>query len=101
MVLQILKSILQILNFKQNIKEILASKKFYIFFLSRFNSCSRSLHYFPKYNLDVLISQISNQIDFNLELTNKALILNFGLERIIGNHLTDIGDNTDFVWIYL
>ena len=74
----------------------LSSKKFYIFFLSRFNSCSRSLHYFPKYNLDVLISQISNQIDFNLELSDKAsLILNFGIERIIGNHLTDIGDNTD------
>ena len=74
----------------------LGSKKFYIFFLSRFNSCSRSLHYFPKYNLDVLISQISNQIDFNLEVSdNASLILNFGMERIIGNHITDLGDNTD------
>lgn len=74
----------------------LGFKKFYIFFLSRFNSCSRSLHYFPKYNLDVLISQISNQIDFNLEVSdNASLILNFGMERIIGNHITDLGDNTD------
>ena len=74
----------------------LGLKKFYIFFLSRFNSCSRTLHYFPKYNLDVLISQISNQIDFNLEVSdNASLILNFGIERIIGNHLTDLGDNTD------
>ena len=74
----------------------LGSKKFYIFFLSRFNSCSRRLHYFPKYNLDVLISQISNQIDFNFEVSdNASLILNFGIERIIGNHITDLGDNTD------
>ena len=74
----------------------LGSKKFYIFFLSRFNSCSRSFHYFPKYNLDVLISQISNQIDFNFEVSdNASIILNFGIERIIGNHITDLGDNTD------
>ena len=74
----------------------LGSKKFYIFFLSRFNSCSRSFHYFPKYNLDVLISQISNQIDLNFEVgDNASLILNFGIERIIGNHITDLGDNTD------
>ncbi len=74
----------------------LGSKKFYIFFLSRFNSCSRSFHYFPKYNLDVLISQISNQIDLNFEVgDNASLILNFGIERIIGNHITDLGDNID------
>ena len=73
----------------------LGSKKFYIFFLSRFNSCGRNLHYFPKYNLDVLISQISNQIDFNFEVSdNASIILNFGIERIIGNHITDLGDNT-------
>ena len=46
--------------------------------------------------MDVLISQVSNQFDFNLELTNStSLILNFGLERIIGNHLTGIGDSND------
>ena len=74
----------------------LGSKKFYIFFLTRFNSCGRSFHYFPKYNLDVLISQISNQIDFNFEVSdNASIILNFGIERIIGNHITDLGDNTD------
>ena len=74
----------------------LGSRKFYIFFLSRFNSCGRSFHYFPKYNLDVLISQISNQIDLNFEVgDNASLILNFGIERIIGNHITDLGDNND------
>ena len=47
-------------------------------------------------SLDVLISQISNQIDLNFEVgDNASLIINFGIERIIGNHITDLGDNTD------
>ena len=94
MVYQILKSILTTLNFQAKYNGSLFNHQFYIFLLTRFNSCSNSFSYFPKYNLEMLISQLSNEIDLSLELNeNTYMVLNVGIERIIGNNLTERGDN--------
>ena len=42
----------------------------------------------------MLISQLSNEIDLSLEINeNTYMVLNIGIERIIGNNLTERGDN--------
>ena len=42
----------------------------------------------------MLISQISNELDLSFELNkNTYLVLNVGIERVIGNNQTEIGDN--------
>ena len=72
----------------------LMNHQFYIFLLTRFNSCSKSFSTLPKYNLEMLISQLSNEIDLSLEINeNTYMVLNIGIERIIGNNLTERGDN--------
>ena len=72
----------------------LLNHQFYIFLLTRFNTCSKSFSPLPKYNLEMLISQLSNEIDLSLEINeNTYMVLNIGIERIIGNNLTERGDN--------
>ena len=72
----------------------LMNHQFYIFLLTRFNTCSKSFSPLPKYNLEMLISQLSNEIDLSLEINeNTYMVLNIGIERIIGNNLTERGDN--------
>ena len=42
----------------------------------------------------MLISQLSNELDLSFELNkNTYLVLNVGIERVIGNNQTEIGDN--------
>ena len=72
----------------------LMNHQFYIFLLTRFNTCSKSFSPLPKYNLEMLISQLSNEIDLSLEINeNTYVVLNIGIERIIGSNLTERGDN--------
>ena len=72
----------------------LMNHQFYIFLLTRFNTCSKSFSPLPKYNLEMLISQLSNEIDLSLEINeNTYMVLNIGIERIIGSNLTERGDN--------
>ena len=41
-----------------------------------------------------LFSQFSEEIDFSIELTEKAaLVLSYGIEKILGNTYTDKGDS--------
>ena len=82
------------IEFQAKYNGSLFNHQFYIFLLTRFNSCSKSFTYVPKYNLEMLISQLSNEIDLSLELNeNTYMVLNVGIERIIGNNLTERGDN--------
>ena len=75
---------------------LLFGNKFYLFFLLRFNSCQKKLYSIPQYNDKALISQVSNEIDFSYELNNNTvLVVSYGIERVIGNSLTDIGDHSE------
>jgi hypothetical protein len=67
-----------------------------LFYLLRFNSCQKKLYPIPQYNDKALISQVSNEIDFSYELNNNTvLVVSYGIERVIGNSLTDIGDHSE------
>ena len=82
------------IEFQAKYNGTLFNHQFYIFLLTRFNSCSKSFSPLPKYNLEMLISQLSNELDLSFELNkNTYLVLNVGIERVIGNNQTEIGDN--------
>ena len=50
----------------------------------------------PQIGSHALISQLSEEIDFSFELSKKAaLVLNYGIEKILGNSSTDIGDSPE------
>lgn len=74
-------------------KNIVRGHKFYIFSLSRFNSCQKKLNVLPQYNLDAFISMFSQEFDFNFQLNNNTcIIFTYGIERVIGNSSTGLGD---------
>ena len=93
--LRILKSFLIPLNFKLNIiirflvKTIISS-------VLRLNTCQDELKILPQIGSKTLISQYSEEIDFSIELNEKStFVLSYGLEKILGNVSTDIGDNPE------
>ena len=52
--------------------------------------------FFPQIGKEALISQFSEEIDFSIELSDKsALVLSYGIEKILGNSSTDIGDSQE------
>ena len=64
-----------------------------MFYLLRFNSCQRDPSYLPQFNTKALVSQLSHDLDFSLKLNNKTVfVATYGIERVIGNELTDVGD---------
>ena len=81
------------IEFQAKYSDFLWGHKFYLFYLTRFNSCQNKLYYLPQFNSKALISQLSHEIDFILELNKNAVfVLSYGIERVIGNEFTDIGD---------
>ena len=69
-------------------------KNYYIFSLTRLNTCRKELNLLPKLGSQTLITQLSEEIDVSIELSKKAvLVLSYGIEKILGNASTDIGDN--------
>ena len=81
------------IEFQAKFSDKIKGHKYYLFALTRFNSCQKRLYYLPQFNNKALISQISQEIDFSYELNkNTVLVLSYGLERVIGNEFTDIGD---------
>ena len=81
------------IEFQAKFSDKIKRHKYYLFALTRFNSCQKRLYYLPQFNNKALISQISQEIDFSYELNkNTVLVLSYGLERVIGNEFTDIGD---------
>ena len=62
--------------------------------MTRFNTCQKDFSFFPKIGKQALISQFSEEIDFSIELSEKsALVLSYGIEKILGNSSTDKGDS--------
>ena len=76
---------------------ILFGQQFYVFSLTRLNSCQTKFYPVPQIGSRALISQLSQEIDFSYQLfKNTVLVLSYGIERVIGNQLTDIGDNSEY-----
>ena len=71
-------------------------KNYYIFSLTRLNTCQKDLNILPQMGSEVLITQLSQEVDLSYEITDKAaLVLTYGIEKVMGNKYTDIGDNPD------
>ncbi|MAJ90483.1 MAG: hypothetical protein CMD08_04325 [Flavobacteriales bacterium] len=69
-------------------------KNYYIFSLMRLNTCQKDFQILPKIGNQALISQLSEEIDFSIEISeNAALVLSYGIEKVLGNSSTDKGDN--------
>ena len=84
------------IEFQAKYSNLLFGRKFYLFHLARFNSCQRKLYSLPQFNDKALISQLSNEIDFSYEMNeNAVLVLSYGIERVLGNSFTDLGDNNE------
>jgi hypothetical protein len=89
------KKFFNTLEFQAKYKNTVGKHKFYIFSLTRLNSCQKEMKFLPQYNIKAktLISQFSQELDFSLELNSSATcILTYGIERVIGNSLTGLGD---------
>ena len=71
-------------------------KNYYIFCLTRLNTCQKDIQLLPQIGSQALISQLSEEIDFSIELNKKAaLVLSYGIEKVLGNASTDIGDSPE------
>ena len=90
------KKFFNTIEFQAKYNNKIFGKNYYIFSLTRLNSCQKEFNLFPQVGSHVLISQISEEIDFSFELSQKAaLVLSYGIEKVLGNSYTDIGDNPE------
>ena len=71
----------------------LFGKNYYLFSLTRLNSCQNKVNALPQIGTQALISQLSQEIDFSIEIAKKTVfVLSCGIEKIIGNQQTEPGD---------
>ena len=90
------KKFFNTIEFQAKYNNKIFGKNYYIFSLTRLNSCQKEFNLFPQVGSQVLISQISEEIDFSFELSQKAaFVLSYGIEKVLGNSYTDIGDNPE------
>ena len=90
------KKFFNTIEFQAKYNNKIFGKNYYIFSLTRLNTCQKEFNLFPQLGSQVLISQISEEIDFSFELSQKAaLVLSYGIEKVLGNSYTDIGDNPE------
>ena len=69
-------------------------KNVYFFTLTKVNSCQKSFELLPVFSNQALINQTSFISDISYELNKKSnLIMSYGIERVKGNILTDLGEN--------
>ena len=88
------KKFFNTIEFQAKYNNKIFGKNYYLFCLTRFNTCQKDFSFFPKIGKQALISQFSEEIDFSIELSEKsALILSYGIEKILGNSSTDKGDS--------
>jgi hypothetical protein len=90
------KKFFNTIEFQAKYNNKIFGRNYYIFSLTRLNTCQKDLKILPRIGSQTLISQLSQEIDFSIELNEKAtLVLSYGLEKILGNSSTDIGDNPE------
>ena len=88
------KKFFNTIEFQAKYNNKIFGKNYYLFCLTRFNTCQKDFSFFPKIGKQALISQFSEEIDFSIELNEKsALVLSYGIEKILGNSSTDKGDS--------
>ena len=88
------KKFFNTIEFQAKYNNKIFGKNYYLFCLTRFNTCQKDYSFFPKIGKQALISQFSEEIDFSIELSEKsALVLSYGIEKILGNSSTDKGDS--------
>ena len=88
------KKFFNTIEFQAKYNNQIFGKNYYLFCLTRFNTCQKDFSFFPKIGKQALISQFSEEIDFSIELSEKsALVLSYGIEKILGNSSTDKGDS--------
>ena len=84
------------IEFQAKYNNKIFGKNYYIFSLTRLNTCQKDLQLLPQIGSQALISQLSEEIDLGIELNEKAaLVLSYGIEKVLGNASTDIGDNPE------
>ena len=90
------KKFFNTIEFQVKYNNNILGKNFYIFSLTRLNTCQKDLNILPQMGSEVLITQLSQEVDLSYEITDKAaLVLTYGIEKVMGNEYTDIGDNPD------
>ena len=90
------KKFFNTIEFQSKYNNKIFGKNYYIFSLTRLNTCQKDLQLLPQAGSQTLISQLSEEIDFSIELNEKtALVLSYGIEKILGNSSTDIGDSPE------
>ena len=90
------KKFFNTIEFQAKYANKLFGKKYYIFALTRLNSCQKAVKALPQIGNQALISQLSQELDFSIELNEKTVfVFSYGIEKIIGNTSTDLGDNPD------
>ena len=88
------KKFFNTIEFQAKYNNVIFGKNYYIFSLTRFNSCQKSLKALPQLGEQAIISQLSEEIDLSIEINKKAiLVFSYGIEKVLGNASTDIGDN--------
>ena len=90
------KKFFNTIEFQAKYNNKIFGKNYYIFSLTRLNSCQKNLNALPQIGEQALISQLSEEIDLSIELSeNTVLALSYGIEKILGNTSTDIGDSPE------
>ena len=90
------KKFFNTIEFQAKYHNKIFGKNYYIFSLTRLNSCQKNLNALPQVGEQALISQLSEEIDLSIDMsTNTTLVLSFGIEKILGNASTDVGDSQE------
>ena len=90
------KKFFNTIEFQVKYNNNILGKNYYIFSLTRLNTCQKDLNVLPQMGSEALITQFSQEVDLSYEITEKAaLVLTYGIEKVMGNKYTDIGDNPD------
>ena len=90
------KKFFNVIEFQAKYNNKIFGKNYYIFSLTRLNSCHKNLKLVPHIGSQALISQLSQEIDFSIEMSEKStLVLSYAIEKILGNASTDIGDSPE------
>tara|TARA_B100001758_G_scaffold72086_1_gene60759 strand:- start:1775 stop:3661 length:1887 start_codon:yes stop_codon:yes gene_type:complete len=90
------KKFFNTIEFQAKYNNKIFGKNYYIFSLTRLNTCQKDLKVLPQLGSQALIIQLSEEMDFSIELSEKAaLVLSYGIEKILGNASTDMGDSPE------
>jgi hypothetical protein len=71
---------------------------FYIFSLTKLNSCQKTFLTLPQFNpnSNILLTQFSQECDLSVELTEKtSMVMSYGVEKVLGSKETELGDTPE------